>query len=631
MAETTTKTTLDMNLVDTIATGVATAIARVEDTKAMNEQQKAVENQNKPSAVEQKLAAVNANLVKSNEQNASNIESIQSLFSEATKMLAQMTLPKDDNKASAPSAAAAMNSMAANDMSLAANGAGVSGGILGQLKSFFTSSAPTTQLAPDANGQVNQQVGTDLPKNDAASDRKALLEEEDRAYKAAVRPVMPKLSQALDKFLDGSITLGTGKNTSDDSGFSLQNLIMGLLGGAGGAILGFGLGYLERFGKAWAEVAADGAKQAGKLLGKFKNWAKDTSVGKKLIEWKNALTGAINSGITKIGELKTSVLNKFGEIKASFTGMLEGWKTSMKESTAGKAIKGVAEAAKKAGSWFGNLAKKVGGGLADAAKWAGGKALQGVKAGGKLAMKYSGVGIAMNAAKKVMPMAKALGKRVPQLQAVAGVMDTAANVYAGFKNNASGKEIRDMILAGTVNAVSDVLMLPELLNAAEGAIDAAVKGGSVTDVLKGAGRGMFKERDANEISLGDAAVARGKRLVGAEDEASKRLLDSYDKGGGWKEAGYDVISGSAGGFGHSAALYRPKAAGSMENSRTPNATITDKMPDVSNMSEADKMNALADKLADGVKNAWLSPEVQEANARNAQATGTAINGSLFGG
>ena len=78
-------------------------------------------------------------------------------------------------------------------------------------------------------------------------------------------------------------------------------------------------------------------------------------------------------------------------------------------------------------------------------------------------------------------------------------------------------------------------------------------------------------------------------------------------------------------------MYVPKAAGSLENSKTPTAKVTEELPDGGQMSEADKMKAYADGVKEGVKEALLSPEVQEANAMNAQATGAAINGSLFGG
>ena len=43
------------------------------------------------------------------------------------------------------------------------------------------------------------------------------------------------------------------------------------------------------------------------------------------------------------------------------------------------------------------------------------------------------------------------------------------------------------------------------------------------------------------------------------------------------------------------------------------------------------MKTLVESVTEGVKAGMLSPEVQEANAKNAKETGAAINGQLFGG
>jgi hypothetical protein len=620
-----------MNLVENIATGVATAFARVENSKAMNEQQKAVENQNKPSAVEQKLDAVNANLVKSNAQNASNIESIQSLFSEADKMLAQMSLPKDDNKASAPSAAAVMNSMAANDMSLSANGAGVSGGMLGQLKSFFTSSAPTTQLAPDANGQVNQQVGTDLPKNDAASDRKALLEEEDRAYKAAVRPVMPKLSQALDKFLDGSAGLGGGN--SADSGNSLMNLLTALAAGSAG----FVIGYLGKLGEMWGNVGKSFASGFKAGLDKLKNSKIGKTIGNIGTKLKSALSGGIQK-VSQLGKKLSSVftggMSKIGELKSSFTGLLNSWKTSLKESSIGKAAGKVADTAKSVGGFFKSIATKMGNTISGAAKSAGSAiktAGKSVAAGSKMAARFvANSGIVKTAVSAAKTGAK-IAKKFPAIQAAAGLADTAVNTYKAVKAGAGVTDVMTTVGAGLIDTLSDTLLIPEIMNGIEGGVNAAINGEGLAGVLKGAGSGFIKQRDANEISVGNGMMANIQNFMGNETETTRRVAEAYNSGKGYDAAGLQTVSGAAGGFGHSVALYRPKAAGSLENNRTPNATVTDNLPTNGPMSEADKAQAYADKMEEGLKKALLSPEVQEANARNAQATGTAINGSLFGG
>jgi hypothetical protein len=630
-----TETTLDTDstkllnaLANSVKEGVRDALFERDTRSAMNEQQDRVQNQNKPDPMTTTMAAVNQTLESIRENN----ENIKTLFSDATRMLAPMSLSKDENKEATPSVTQKMFAMAADDMSLSSGGSPLPGGILNNLKNFFTTSAPSTQMTPDMAGQVNQQVGTDLPKNDAASDRKALLEEEDRAYKAAVRPVMPKLSQALDKILDGSLGVGNGANGngSGDSGFSLTKLLAALAAGAGGFVLGY-------IGK-WGETIKDVGQGIAKGWNTVKNFVKESSVFKsisgafeslkagaigKINAIKGAFTGFIDSGMAKVETFKNT-----------FTTAIDGWKTKLglgeKPPTPPKPPKAPPKAP----------APKTSGGLLSSLKNLGTKISSHVAnlPGVQSAMKWGRIGMK-------------LGEKFPLIQAAGSIVDTGVNVYKGMQKGMSMGEMTDMIMGGTLNAATDLFMVPELMNAAEGMIDSHYKGGSFWDTLKAGGKGFLKMRDKNEIGHGDAMWAQWKEwskdtpletvagALGLEDMVGKkdgddryaRLLKSYQNGTGWKEAGYEVTSGAAAGFGHSAGVYRPKAAGSLENNRTPNATVTDKMPDVSNMSEADKMNALADKLADGVKNAWLSPEVQEANARNAQATGTAINGSLFGG
>ena len=630
-----TETTLDADstkllnaLANSVKEGVRDALFERDTRSAMNEQQDRVQNQNKPDPMTTTMAAVNQTLESIRENN----ENIKTLFSDATRMLAPMSLSKDENKEATPSVTQKMFAMAADDMSLSSGGSPLPGGILNNLKNFFTSSAPSTQMTPDMAGQVNQQVGTDLPKNDAASDRKALLEEEDRAYKAAVRPVMPKLSQALDKILDGSLVVGNGANGngSEDSGFSLTKLLAALAAGAGGFVIGY-------LGK-WGETIKDVGQGIAKGWNTVKNFVKESSVFKsisgafeslktgaigKINSIKGAFTGFIDSGMAKVESFKNS-----------FTTAIDGWKTKLglceKPPTSPKPPKAPpkAPAPKTSGGLLNslkNLGSKIGSHVAN---------LPGVQS----AMKWGRMGMK-------------LGEKLPFVQAAGSIVDTGVNVYKGMQKGMGLGDMTDMIMGGTLNAATDLFMVPELMNAAEGMIDSHVKGGSLWDTLKAGGKGFFKLRDKNEIGHGDAMWAQWKEwskdtplesvagalglenMVGKKDGDDRyaKLLKSYQNGTGWKEAGYEVTSGAAAGFGHSAGVYRPTAAGSLENNRTPNATVTDKMPDMSQMSEADKMNALADKLEDGVKKALLSPEVQEANARNAQATGTAINGSLFGG
>jgi hypothetical protein len=69
----------------------------------------------------------------------------------------------------------------------------------------------------------------------------------------------------------------------------------------------------------------------------------------------------------------------------------------------------------------------------------------------------------------------------------------------------------------------------------------------------------------------------------------------------------------------------------MENSKSPTATVVPNLPDEKPMSEADRLNAIKEGVKEGMKEATLSPEVQEANARNAKEAAEAMNGKLFGG
>lgn len=455
-------------------------------------------------------------------------------------------------------------------------------------------------------------------KNTVENDRKARVEEEDLLYKQEARPVMGKLSKALDKFMEMQET-SAGVANGESTGLGLGSILSGLVAALGAGIGGFAFGYIKRFAGAWKDIGAELGQRFGKLGKDVKAWFKDTSVGKTLAKWKNSMSEAISAGIGKLGELKKAFNTKISEISASISKSIAGWKNAASESKVGKTAEALGKAVKKAGSGLAGLAKKMGGSLKSAVTKAGELTLKGAKAVGTAVTKTGPVSTAIKVAKKVGPMAAKIGAKVPQLQAVAGAVDTAVNVYKAAKAGASMKELRDMTIAGTVDAVADILMVPELMNATQGAIDAAVKGKGFKDIVKGAGAGFFKSRDPNEISIGNAAVAKAKNTLGMGDEASRRLAKAYNSGGGWKDAGYDVVSGSAAGFGHSAAVFRPKG------------DLADNMPDTGNrISESDRLEATKNMMVDAYKVAFLSQEVQEANAKNAKETGSAINGTLFG-
>ena len=491
-------------------------------------------------------------------------------------------------------------------------------------------------VLPD-NGKANlaKKAISAASTNTVENDRKIQLEEEDRAYKDSVKPVMPKLQQALDKYLNSDNEAAAATNENGGTG------LMGLLALLGGAAFGFITGYIQKLASMWKNVG----KTIGEVFKTGWNKFKASKVGQFFSNLGTKIKNAFSGGLKKIGEFgsKLKSMVKFSELKSSFSKMLSGWKNSIKESSIGKAAKGIFDGVKKAGGFLGKLAKKVGG----VAKSVGKTALNAAKTAGKTvlnAAKTAGTK-ALNAAKtagkfiantKVGKMAirgaragAKFAKRLPMIQAAGTLLDTGVNIYKAAKSGASMKDLLRIGGAGLVDTVSDVFMVPELLNAAKGAIDAGVKGKGLGGILKGAGAGLFKMRDANEISLGNALVAKTMNAVGLGDEGTRAIARASDLDQGWKEAGFETVSGAAAGFGHSAAVYKPKAAGANVDNKTPNATIAE-APTAKPTSEADKNKQLADMLEESVKKAYLSQEVQDANRQNAKETGSAINTQLMG-
>lgn len=559
------------------------------------------------------------------------VGAIRDNMSRLTEEFAQMRQSLHLMEDSVQKNSGAGESSLVRQLSSIATDAGSSGGaqssensIQQSIKRFMSSSESSDSidnpLMKMASKLMNIDGSTDESdgKNTVENDRKARVEEEDLLYKQEARPVMGKLSKALDKFMEMQET-SAGVANGESTGLGLGSILSGLVAALGAGIGGFAFGYIKRFAGAWKDIGAELGQRFGKLGKDVKAWFKDTSVGKTLAKWKNSMSEAISAGIGKLGELKKAFNTKISEISASISKSIAGWKNAASESKVGKTAEALGKAVKKAGSGLAGLAKKMGGSLKSAVTKAGELTLKGAKAVGTAVTKTGPVSTAIKVAKKVGPMAAKIGAKVPQLQAVAGAVDTAVNVYKAAKAGASMKELRDMTIAGTVDAVADILMVPELMNATQGAIDAAVKGKGFKDIVKGAGAGFIKSRDPNEISIGNAAVAKAKNTLGMGDEASRRLAKAYNSGGGWKDAGYDVVSGSAAGFGHSAAIFRPKG------------DLADNMPDTGNrISESDRLEATKNMMVDAYKVAFLSQEVQEANAKNAKETGSAINGTLFG-
>lgn len=489
-----------------------------------------------------------------------------------------------------------------------------------------------------------------MDENSVANDRKLLAAEEERQYRNDTKGILKK----LEKFLDGYEADGLKSNGGDGDPSSSKRswAKWGLMaaGALGAAFLGAVTGYVGRIGKAISEATADAVKMF-----------KDSNIGKTLSKWKSSVMKTARAGIKSFNEFTSSIqtrisnigksiestfqnaMKTMSELKSSFTTMLNGWKAKFKESTIGKGLKTIKDT-------VGNLGKSVVGKVQERVANATAKINNAAKV-----FKEGGItGVASRAASafaktrvgstiaKGWRLGKTVGKKIPEIQAAAGIADMASNIWKTGNAGGSVTDGRRAALAGTIDTIADILMVPELMNAAGGAIGAAQSGKSI---LKGAAKGFFAERNANDISIGNGAAAsifslygKARRAFGDKDykdTASDKISEAYWTGHGYDHAGVKVVSGAAGGFGHSFAIADPSktgAAGSMQNTNQATASLGDKLPNNDDvLSEDDKMRILTDAVKEGVKEAQLSPEVREANAQTARETGSAINGQLFGG
>lgn len=625
MAEKQVSTMTATEFSDQVSKGVAQALAQYDALKeshaAMLQQHAEATGQKKTDPLQQ----ISNNVEHIRDNNNELVE----LFTNFSKSISMMFMPEDGMSAPSKSSLATMAaSIAPSEMTMPADSVAPSGTVGSAIRNFSSSNSSIAQptAAPVNTSEGYQEAlastGAVAERNSEATDRKALLEEEDRAYKETAKPVITKLGQAIDKYLED-------KNSSAGNGADLGSSLLGLLGALGGGMVGFAAGYLGKFAEMWKNVGGvfTSAIRSGW------NTLKNSKIGKTIGDLGTKFNGVVNGGIKKIGELGSKLsgaissgIGKIGSLKNSFMNMVSGWKNTMKESVLGKAAKTVSDGAKKVGGFLSGIASKIGNGIKSAASAAGSAIKSGAEKAASAVAKSGVVQKAMKAASKGM----SIGKKLPIVQAVGGLVDTASNVYKVAK---AGGGITDMMTtgaAGLVDTLSDTLMIPELINAAGGAIAAAKSGKGVGGILKGAGSGFIKQRDANDISIGNGLMANLQNLVGNGTETTRRVAAAYNAGKGYDAAGVQTVSGAAGGFGHSAALFVPKAPGSMENSNTPTASVVPNLPN-GQVSEADKMKAMKDGMKEGVKEALLSPEVQEANAKNAKETGAAINGQLFGG
>jgi hypothetical protein len=575
--------------------------------------------QQKKDSVESKMGDISeklAQLREYTEAHKQEVEETKNLFESMSRMISDMTLPTLESVRQMSTSSGLVSQATApvsNEMTLSSNVPMQQNGVGGAIKNFssYGNAIASQPVVPVESSSLYQQAisstGADLEKNTASNDRKMLIEEEDRVYKSSIVALIPKLNQAIDKYLEG-------KPTSGGSGDGES--LLDMLGLIGGGIAGFAMGYVSKFASMWKEIGS----AFGNVMKSAWNSIKESKVGKTIAKWGKQLKSTISNSIK-------SSIQDIVDLKSSFTKMLDGWKASMKDSTLGKLVHGVTESVVNAGKNLGSLASKaknkISGALTSAKDAIAGLA----KTAGTKIAKSSVAQRALTAAKIGMKFAK----KIPHVQAVMGGLDNMANMYGMYKNNAGLTDIINTGAAGAIDTLADMLMVPELVNGVGGAIAAAQSGKGLGGIAKGFGSGVMTERDDNDIGIGHGFIANLQNLVGNDTETSRRVADAYNRGVGYKEAGLETVTGAAAGFGHSAAMYVSKAAGSLENSKTPTAKVTEELPDGGQMSEADKMKAYADGVKEGVKEALLSPEVQEANAMNAQATGAAINGSLFGG
>lgn len=565
-----------------------------------------------------------------------NQTTLTELFASMSKSLSMMTTQQGSPMAE--SSLAAQASSSSTEMSLSST-TPMNTGTVGQaFKNFAVAnhsvaSTITTSSPVDSSQGYQEAMSSPIPvekDNYEESNKKALAAEEDRLYKEAARPVMPKLSRALDMYLEGK---NSSTNNGGDSSSSLADFLAAIAGGA----VGFAFGYLSKFSEMWSTVGKSFASSIKSGWTTLKN----SKVGKTIGEFGTKLKTAVSGGIKNIGEFGTKLKSMFtdgvshiGKLKSSFMNMVNGWKQSFKESAAGKVASKVTDTAKQVGGFFKSVAAKVSGTITNAAKTAGSaitSAGKSVASGAKVAAKAVANSGVVKAAINAAKTGAKLAKKLPLIQAAAGIADTAVNTYKVSKAGGGITDVMSTVGAGLVDTLADTLLIPEIINSVGGAVTAAQSGKGIGGILKGAGSGFVKERDVNDISIGTGLMANVQNFVGNETETTRRVASAYNRGLGYDAAGVQTLSGSAGGFGHSAALYVPKAAGSMENSKTPTATVVPNLPTDTQMSEADRMNAIKEGMKEGVKEALLSPEVQEANMKNAKETGAAINGQLFGG
>ena len=250
MAEKQVSTMTATEFSDQVSKGVAQALAQYDALKeshaAMLQQHAEATGQKKTDPLQQ----ISNNV----EQIRDNNNELVELFTNFSKSISMMFMPEDGMNAPSKSSLATMAaSIAPSEMTMPADSVAPSGTVGSAIRNFSSSNSSIAQptAAPVNTSEGYQEAlastGAVAERNSEATDRKALLEEEDRAYKETAKPVITKLGQALDKYLED-------KNSSAGNGSDLGSSLLGLLGALGGGMVGFAAGYLGKFAEMWKNV-----------------------------------------------------------------------------------------------------------------------------------------------------------------------------------------------------------------------------------------------------------------------------------------------------------------------------------------------------------------------------------------
>ena len=492
---------------------------------------------------------------------------------------------------------------------------------------------PTPASVTDDNDNISYKsgiVGDETDKVQAKIDN-----EEKKAYQEyTMKPTMTKLSQALDKYLnqDKQPIMVDG----DGGGLGLSSILGSLLGAALGTLGGLAIGWMQGLKAQWSKV---GKSFANVWKGATK-WLKDSKLGKSLAnlgtKFKSLVGGMKDTVVGKFKSMTAGVRETLGSLKSSFMKTLTSWKDAFKNSAVGKAASAVKD---KIGGLF-SKAKNLISTAKSAAKEGKlmakiGSALKGVGQTAVKAYAKSPLGkfsrSALSAAKGAGSVAAKIGRKLPVISGVFGLADGIKNTYDVWKKGGSISDITSTALAGATDALMNTLAVPEIVGTVKGAINGAMKGG-LKGALKGAGSGFMNAHDENEVSIGQAFSAEVAHWSGNETETTKAIRRANMYGLTKDQVGLVNINGNAAGFATAAALYqgdKKLAAGSTENSNTPNATTGDNASG-KRVNESEKNKEMVEGMKEAFIEAMTSEEVKTANAEQAKATGEAINGSLMG-